>query len=332
MTSLLSFIVLAPLTQDWKPRLIISVASQPDLHPKMALSELQNAAARKQLYADGEFHPFEDRERRTIVIFHETVTGIKAMEEATTLWKRMSRGTLNGLDPKSYIGQEVRRILEGYFGGSFEGETEEPFLGIGIGYYIDGRTIPGRESLFIRKNPVISGRASLKRGAGRDFVRVNPGTLPQSSWSIQALQGGENWPGVEFSEVIADATRALSVKQDALMTEFMRTYRETIQGYVQQDFPELAPHVGEWVAWNSLPGEFQGYVRSRVTSSAASPFRSERAFREWEGSNPRVRVMPTLTLLARLQSVQVEQSSRLADQYLSLVLAPPWERELPDRP
>lgn len=327
MLNILAALIISGVAQEWQPRVVISVASQPDLHPKFTLTEMQDAAFRKRLFDEGRFHGFEDRDSGALVIFHETVAGISELRGAINLWQRLSRGKLGGLDPNSYVGQEVRKILEGYYGGFLSPNSEAPYLGLGAAYYVDGRTIPGSRAVMVRRPVELPGHGRLQEDDRVPLPPpVNPGQLLQSAWSVQAIDGVGSRPGIEFSEIMTRGIAALAVKQDALMQEFMRAYRETIQGYVQQDFPGLAPLVGRWVSWNQLPAEFQAFFRMAVLPPMRSGFRSERAFNEWTATNPRVRVMATLSLTARVQTTPDTARS------LAVVLAPPWERELPDRP
>ena len=327
MLSLLAVVVAVGSLQEWQPKIVISVASQPDLHPKVTLTDFQDVAFRNRLNEQGEFHLFEDRERGVIVIFHETVARMTATQGAITFWQRLSRGKLGGLDHNSYVGQEVRKILEGHFGGTLTPQSEDPYLGLAVTYYIDGRTIPGRKSISIGRSPEIRGQGYLREDRSvPPPPRLNPGQGLQSSWSVQTIDGVGLVPAVEFSEIVAWASESLSVKQSALMQEFMRVYQDTSQGYVQQDFPGLAPHVFKWVLWDQLPADFRSYFRASVVPPNLTGFRSERAFNEWEATNPKVRVMPTLSLTARVQGTPE------VGRALSIVLAPPWEREAPATP
>lgn len=327
MLSIIAAAIIISPVQAWQPRVVISVASQPDLHPKVTLAEMQDPAFRKRFYDEGSFHAFEDRASESIVIFHETVAGINELRGAITLWQRLSRGKLGGLDHNSYVGQEVRKIIEGHYAGYLSPSTEAPYLGLGAAYYVDGKTVPGTRALLVRRTVDIPGQGLLRPDPSVPLPPpVNPGQLLQGSWSVQAIEGVGARPGIEFSEVVTRGVAALAVKQDALMQEFLRAYRDTIQGYAQQDFPGLAPLVGRWVGWNDLPREFRDFFRGGVLPPMRSPFRSERAFNEWEATNPRVRVMPTLSLTARVQGTPE------VGRALSIVLAPPWEREATGSP
>lgn len=303
-----------------EPDFILVVNTRSASHPKLSFAELRSPDARRTFAEREGYHEYSDEETGAVVLFQESVASLTGLENATVFWQRIRQGQVGPLDFKSYAGQEILRIMEGTMGGTLTANSDQPFLAVGISYYVIGGGMPGGSMIIDRHELPLGEAIFTADAAGRKTAHVfmNPGQLAQQQWHIQTLAGREFWPGIEYSQAIARTSAALAQDQVKRMEAFRQAHQETIARYVGQQFPEMLPHLRGEVSWMSLPQAFRSFIRERALVYRASEFRSEGAWTEWESRNPRVRIRPTLSLGVKTKGEQAAGGT-------VIVLGIPWE-------